>query len=363
MENPDARAWDDFVGARCGHILQSAAWGELKSRFGWNALRLALMSDNTIIAGAQILFRRFPLGLRFAYIPRGPVVDPNNPNALAVLVKILCDVAKARGAFALKIEPNWFDDAALDLRALCDPGPKTYNMKLATSIQPRTTIHLDLTCDLDAILAQMKPKWRYNIRLAERKGVVVRASTADDVATFCRLLQITSERDAFAIHSFDYYHAVYELLTAYDYMRLFIAEYKGEPLAAIFVTAFGGEAIYLYGASSNAHRERMPNHALHWAAIKWAKTRGCVRYDLWGGADVADVADALVETTHPEKTLGEQNGSKSKSAVTLPYGLYRFKQGFGGELVQYVGACDAVFSWWRYTLFTHARTLKRGLLG
>jgi len=355
IQNPDARAWDDFVAARGGHLLQSAAWGELKSRFGWSARRLALARGGTLIAGAQILFRRLPLGLQLAYIPRGPVVDPNDRVVFNALVDALCAAARARGAFVLKIEPNMMEGFALNLKSETlapHASAGVRNLKLASSIQPRTTFHLDLTRDLDTLLAQMKPKWRYNIRLAERKGVAVREAGADDLPMFYRLMQITSQRDQFAIHSFDYYRAAYDLLVPRDYARLFIAEYAREPLDAIFVTAFGGQAIYLYGASSNTHRERMPNHALHWAAIQWAKARGCARYDLWG---VAAVADALTAATHPER---RREAAESKD--TLPHGLYQFKQGFGGQLVQYAGGYDAVFSRWRYALFIRAVAVRRG---
>ena len=342
LENPGARAWDDFVAARGGHILQSSAWGELKSRFGWSALRLALARDDALVAGAQILFRRLPLGLRFAYIPRGPVADPNDHSTNAALFDALCDAAKSRRGFALKIEPNWLDLPISNLQSFDFAQDKSLisNFQLLTSnsIQPRTTIHLDLTRDLDAILAQMKPKWRYNIRLAERKGVVAREGSADDLAGFYRLLQITSARDQFAIHSEEYYRVAFELFTARDCARLFVAEYAREPLAMIFVTAFGGEAIYLYGASSNAHRERMPNHALHWAAIQWAKARGCARYDLWG--------------------LGATTDADARAA----HGLYQFKQGFGGAVVRYAGAYAVVFSRWQYALYAHAVAWRRGEL-
>jgi peptidoglycan pentaglycine glycine transferase (the first glycine) len=363
LENPDVRAWDDFVAARGGHVLQSSAWGELKSRFGWSVLRLALARDDALVAGAQILFRRLPLGLRFAYIPRGPIADPNDHNTNAALFDALCDAAKSRGAFALKIESNWLDIPISKLQSLIS----NFQLLTSNSIQPRTTIHLDLTRDLDAILAQMKPKWRYNIRLAERKGVTVREGSVDDLATFYRLMQVTSARDQFAIHSTDYYRAAFELFTARDNARLFVAEYAREPLAMIFVTAFGGEAIYLYGASSNAHRERMPNHALHWAAIQWAKARGCARYDFWG---VAAVADAIGGARHSSEGIADVPGlsegisqpieSNSANASPLQHGLYQFKQGFGGQLVQYAGARDIVFSRWRYAVYNLALKMRRG---
>ncbi len=320
VENPDPRVWDDFVCSQDGHLLQSSAWGELKTRFGWMATRLALERGGEIIAAAQILFRRLPLGLRLAYVPRGPVVDPYDGQVLAALVEAMSTTARAHGAFALKLEPNWLDDQLA--RGL---PPPLRGWRPGPSHQPQMTIHVDLTRDLDAILAQMKPKWRYNIRLSARKGVSVREGTTADLPLFYRLLQTTSARDRFAIHSLAYYRAAFDLLR--EHARLFIAEFRGEPLAAIFVTAFGKQAIYLYGASSNEHRECMPNHALHWAAIQWARTRGCAQYDLWGVADP---------------------------------GLYQFKQGFGGNVVRYAGAYDKVFSPARFALYTRALAFRRG---
>ncbi len=344
--DPDPRVWDDFVAARGGQVLQSAAWGQLKTRFGWSAVRVALARDATLIAGAQILFRRLAPGLTLAYMPRGPIVDVNDHNIVAALFDALVAKARARGAFALKVEPNAHADFSFVQRVIG-------NWRVATGIQPRTTIHLDLTRDLDAILAQMKPKWRYNIRLAERKGVTVRVAAADDLAAFYQLMQITGARDHFAIHSLAYYRAAFELLG--DHARIFIAEYEREPLAAIFVTVFGGEAIYLYGASGNAHRERMPNHALHWAAIQWAKARACARYDFWG------VPEERPKTEDERQTTTDSLPSAVlRPSSALPDGLYQFKQGFGGVVVRYADTYDLVFSRWRYALYLRALKIRRG---
>jgi lipid II:glycine glycyltransferase (peptidoglycan interpeptide bridge formation enzyme) len=344
LRDPTPRVWDDFVHAHGGHLLQTRAWGALKARFGWRAERVLLLSNDAPIAGAQMLFRRLPLGLTFAYIPRGPIAD--DPATFGALANALAAISAAHGAFTLKIEPN------TPSPPFAFPTERTFIP--SRPIQPQTTIHVDLTRDLDAILAQMKPKWRYNIRLAERKGVTVRAGNASDVPLFYQLLQLTSARDRFAIHSTDYYRAAIELLSADERARLFIAEYAGEMIAAIFVTAVGDEAIYLYGASGNAHRDKMPNHALHWSAIQWAKARACTRYDLWG---IADTAWAEVDE-HPERSAV---GVQSPDASPMPHGLYRFKQGFGGQVVRYAGAYDVVFSRTKYWLYQRALAARRSL--
>jgi lipid II:glycine glycyltransferase (peptidoglycan interpeptide bridge formation enzyme) len=329
VANPES--WDAFAAAHDGHLLQTYTWGKFKSQFGWNSERIAIARNGAIHGGAQILYRQFPFGLTLAYVPRGPVItDPKDPKALAALVDAIREASHAHSAFALKIEPNW---------PAPFPFPPTDGWRPAACIQPHTTIQVDLTRDLNTILAEMKPKWRYNIRLAERKEITVREGSATDLPMFYELLKLTSARDRFPIHTFAYYRAAFESLLPQDHARLFVAEYANEMIAAIFVTAFAREAIYLYGASGNAHRERMPNHALHWHAIQWAKSRGCTHYDLWGV------------------------GATSEAGAGNAHGLYQFKHGFGGHVVEYAGAVDLVFSRWKFAVYQRVLAFRRGTLG
>ncbi len=325
----DATVWDEFSKGHDGHVLQSFAWGELKSRYGWRAERWTWLKGDEMHAGAQVLLRRLLPGLQIAYVPRGPVVPDAN------FLEALRESMRRRGVFLLKIEPNWARDEPGD-EVLAGAG---FRRSLET-IQPPATIRIDLMRDLGTILGAMKSKWRYNIRLAEKKGVVVREGTAADLPAFYELTRLTAERDRFAVHSTSYYRAAFELLTASDSARLFVAEYEEKRLAMIFVTAFASEAIYLYGASGNENRNVMPNHLLHWAAIQWAKARGCARYDLWG---------------IPENTRGGDDH--------LPDSLYRFKRGFGGELIHYTGAWDFIYSPAAYALYRAARRLRRSGVG
>lgn len=328
-----AENWDVFAQAQSAHLLQTYTWGELKSRFGWRAERIAYGDNRELTVGAQILYRPLAPGLTLAYVPRGPFGDS---AAFAPFLEHLKNHVRMRGAFLLKIEPDWLRgderDAQLRFARLTNS---------TETIQPPATIHIDLTADLETLLARMKPKWRYNIRLAEKKGVQVRAGGLGDIDAFHQLLQVTGERDHFAIHSAAYYRTAFELLSVRDNVRLFIAEYAQQPLAMIFVSAFAQEAIYLYGASSNLERQRMPNHALHWAAMQWAKARGCTRYDLWG---------------IPETISNNEDNN-------LPSSLYQFKQGFGGEIVHYTGAWDFVSSPSRHQLYKLARKYRKRSLG
>jgi lipid II:glycine glycyltransferase (peptidoglycan interpeptide bridge formation enzyme) len=172
----------------------------------------------------------------------------------------------------------------------------------------------------------MKQKTRYNIRLAGKKGVTVRAW--DDLAAFHQMLLITGSRDKFGVHSLGYYRRAYELLHPQKMGELLVAEYEGKPLAALFVARHGNRAYYLYGASTDEERNRMPTYLLQWEAMQWAKACGCEEYDLWGVPD------------EPEATL-EANFEKRNDGL---WGVYRFKRGFGGELKRSVQAMDRVYN-------------------
>lgn len=313
--------WDAFVASDpAGNFLQTVAWGEFKSKWGWWARRVALRREGIMAAGAQVLFRRLPLGRSVAYIPRGPLLTDDDPALLSTLLAEVHRLCRSQGALLLTVEPAWTLPApgVARLRAL---GFRP----AAATVQPAATILLDLRPDEEAILAQMHAKWRYNIRLAARREVTVRVGSEADLATFARLTALTGQRDDFATRPHQYYEDVWR--TFGPTIRLFIAEYAGQPLGAIMVVRVGKMATYLYGASSNEERNRMPNHALQWAAIQWARTEGCHTYDFWG-------IPAEVPESGEVETLGEGG----------LWGVFRFKQGFGGQIVKYPGALDYPYS-------------------
>lgn len=337
----DDKAWDEFTSRENAHLLQSIPWGELKSRFGWHAEHWAQVEDGRVQAGAQVLLRRLLPGLTVAYVPRGPI------SCGGGFLEALRECMQRRGVFLLKLEPNWLSLDAQD-RLLVEAGfhPST------ETVQPPTTIRIDLTPPLENIFAAMKSKWRYNIRLAERKGVGVREGTAADLPVFYQLLHITAERDRFAVHPLPYYRLAFELLSARNSAHLLVAEFERQVIAAIFVSVFGQEAIYLYGASGNEHRNTMPNHALHWAAIQMAKNRGCKWYDLWGIPDIG-----------AGRSLSTPSRARQEAPNALPGSLFEFKSGFGGEAVRYSGAWDYVISPNLHKAYRLARTLRRSGLG
>lgn len=260
-------------------------------------------------AGAQILLRRPLPGATLAYIPRGPIGPW--PGALSAIVA----AARRAGAFALLVEPDLGDPAGRDLAA--------HGFRPAVrSVQPKTTLIVDLQGAEDELLQRMHQKTRYNIGLASRRGVSVRPS--QDVAAFSEMLRSTGDRQGFGVHTPAYYRDAYDLFSRRGECALLVAEREGRALAALMVFAFGGGAWYLYGASLPDGREHMAPYLLQWEAMRWARGRGSAWYDLWG------IPDA------PEAELEAEFTSRSDGL----WGVYRFKRGFGGRWAQTVGAWE-----------------------
>jgi len=317
------------------HLLQTGEWGELKSAFGWEPVRL--VSGNMRV---QILFRKLPLGFTIGYIPKLAISFQQSVDNDRLWSEIDFVCTQNRAIF-LKVEPDLWDDQKPDTPALSEA--EGWHVTLRTSphnIQPPRTIIIDITGSEEEILARMKQKTRYNIRLAEKKGVTVRAW--DDVDSFHKMMLLTSARDGFGVHSPAYYRRAYALLRPKQMGELLLAEFEGKPLAALFVARAGTRAYYLYGASTDEERNRMPTYLLQWEAMKWAKARGCAEYDLWGVPDEDEATlEANFETRH--------NGL---------WGVYRFKRGFGGQLKRAAQAMDRVYNpllYWAYLRFVGNR--------
>lgn len=301
------------------HLLQTAEWGELKRGFGWR-VRRAAVSD----CGVQILFRPLPLGFSVGYIPRGPVGIPS-----AAFWAEVDHLARSERAVFLKVEPDRWGEPSGDEAAALFPGFQ----RSPHSIQPPRTIVVSLEGGEDAILARMKQKTRYNIRLAERKGVVVQPGS--DLEVFQNLMVATGSRDGFGVHSQAYYQRVYDLFHPMGMCDLLVAAYDKKPLAGLMVFACGNRAWYLYGASNDEERNRMPTYLLQWEAMRWAMERGCTEYDLWG---VPDADEETLETGFETRSDGL-------------WGVYRFKRGFGGALMRASGAWDRVYNPLLYRLY------------
>ncbi|MBL0344382.1 peptidoglycan bridge formation glycyltransferase FemA/FemB family protein [Candidatus Villigracilis affinis] len=318
-------AWNQFIAEHPdAHLLQMGEWGELKNDFGWKPVRLLLDRET----GAQILFRRLPLGLTLGYMPK-----PVNSGRLMVDNELFWrevdSICKKNHAIFLKIETDTWEETfqPSNLQAF----------KLSNhNIQPPRTITLSIKEDEEEILARMKPKCRYNIRLAEKKGITVRSW--DDIPAFHEMMTVTGGRDNFGVHSKEYYQRAYELFHQKGACELLVAEFEGKPLASLMVFSNAKRAWYVYGASNDQERNRMPTYLLQWEAIRWAKARGCDEYDLWGVPDEnEETLEANFETRHDGL-----------------WGVYRFKRGFGGQLKRAAQAVDRVYNpllYWAYVKY------------
>ncbi len=322
--------WNQFLANfPNAHLLQLGEWGELKSAFGWKPIRV--IAENI---GAQILFRSLPLGLTIAYMPK-PVFSSQwtvTSNQWSVTSsqfwKEVDSICKKNRAVFLKIEPDfWQEELSIT----------NYQLPISPhNIQPPRTIVIDIRDDEEKILARMKQKCRYNIRLAEKKGVTIRVW--DDVKAFHEMMTVTGGRDNFGVHSFEYYQRAYDLFHPKGMCDLLAAEYQNKPLASLMVFANGKRAWYVYGASNDEERNRMPAYLLQWEAIRWAKARGCEEYDLWG---VPDEDEEKLEAEFEARRDGL-------------WGVYRFKRGFGGKVKRAAQAMDKVYNpllYWAYTKY------------
>jgi len=332
----DREQWNRFVESQAtGNITQTWEWAELGAHLGSQALRLGALENGELRGALLLIAEKAPVvGQLYFYAPRGPVCDDPGSPALAALLDYTRTLARAQGAFMLKLEPNVADGDQAWLDALRRLGLR----RNPFATHPRRSWALDITPDEQTLLANMKEKWRYNIRLAGRKGVSVRATLAsEDIATFYTLYRETAERDGIFIHEQRHYEDFLRLYGERDAATLLLAEYEGQPIAALIVARCGPVATYMFGASSNRERNRMPNHLLQWTAIRWAREHGCRLYDF----------RAIAETLEPGEDM---------------YSLYTYKQGFGGFSLFTLETHDLVFQPAIYWAYMRALRMKRRLV-
>ena len=338
------------------HFLQTYEWGQVKAKYGWQPIYLVwddkgnmkeersdLSSFVFPVQAACLILKRTALR-RFSifYAPKGPLMDWTNESLRKRVLDDLQSFAKKQGAIFLKIDP----DVVLGRGVPASVDEVTENsgqavisdlkrrgwVESSDQIQFRNTVMVDLSASEEDILMRMKQKTRYNVRLAEKKGVTVRVGTLDDLPMLYKMYAETSVRDGFVIRDEEYYMTVWKLFmtsTVYGQPSAvpLIAEVDNEPVAAIFLFMFAGRGYYVYGMSRDKHREKMPTYLLQWAAMKHAKANGCLTYDLWGAPDVFDESDSM-------------------------WGVYRFKEGLGGDVVRTLGAYDFAPSKFWYSMYS-----------
>jgi lipid II:glycine glycyltransferase (peptidoglycan interpeptide bridge formation enzyme) len=325
--------WDSALASLPNtHLLQSWDWGEFKSRYGWSAKRYLWEKNDQPIAAAQILKRSLgPFSILYA--PRGPILDWHNGDMAAQVLNDLKTIARRERALFIKIDPEINLGASYQILNTHNPrnifkiDPDFFLSN--SQVQFRNTVVLDIAGSPEDLIASFKQKTRYNIRLAERKGVTIKIPPASEVPLdlLYRLYAETSVRDGFVIRHANYYREAWFGFMQAGHAQSFIAEVEEQPVAAIIVYHFGGRALYMYGMSSGQHRDKMPNHLLQWEAIQWVKAQGCTLYDFWGAPDVFDESDSM-------------------------FGVWKFKEGFNGQIIRTPGALDYAPSPFLYRLYT-----------
>jgi len=319
-------------------FLQSDLWGRFKGRFGWEARAFSVEWSQGCSRPLLALSRRVAPLLSMTYIPWGPELPadfPNDPNLRAAATAELASALRPflHSAF-IRFDPPWFDP---DGKSLLLPGGKF--RRAGADIQPPDTVLVDLTPPLDEILAAMKPKCRYNIGLAEKRGVIV-CEQESNIEVFYKLLKETALRDGISVHNIEYYRALLEECrgeggqTVPTQLRLYTARHENDDIAAVMALFRGKQATYLYGASSNIKRNLMAPYALQWKAMQDAKAFGCTTYDLFG----------IPPDENPDHPMA---------------GLYRFKTGFGGKIVHRPGSWDYPCKPVLHALFKNAEILRK----
>ncbi len=334
------------------HFLQTCEWGQVKAKYGWTPFYAiwtddgklhvstnlqSLISNNCLAAclilKKQILNRGFAARLSILYAPKGPLLDWKDIPLRTRVLNDLQAFAKKQGAIFFKIDPDVVlgrgvpnsegevrEEKGQAVRSELIGRGWVYS---SDQIQFRNSVLVDLSATEEEMLARMKPKTRYNIRLSEKKGISLRVGISEDLPMLYKMYAETSVRDGFVIRDEGYYMTVWKLFMQNQSLTFdlqpssipLIAEVENEPVAAIFLFMFAGRAYYVYGMSRNLHREKMPTYLLQWEAIKRAKASGCSAYDLWGAPETFDESDSM-------------------------WGVYRFKEGLGGEVIRTLGAYD-----------------------
>jgi len=330
------------------HFLQTYEWGQVKATYGWKPIYLVWDENGkmkeerdvsslsfivfqpsaaALILKRQIIRNGFAARLSVLYSPKGPLLDWTNETLRIRVLNDLQSYAKKQGAIFFKCDPDVLLGTGVPKSEGDVPANNgqvvMFELKRrgwgysSDQIQFKNTVLIDLNPSEEELLARMKQKTRYNVRLAVKKGVSLRIGTLDDLGMLYKMYAETSVRDGFVIRDDGYYKTVWTLFmnSSEPTCEPIIAEVDGEPVAAIFVFYFAGRAYYVYGMSRSVHREKMPTYLLQWEAMKRAKAKGCTVYDLWGAPEVFDESDSM-------------------------WGVYRFKEGLGGIVVRTLGAWD-----------------------
>lgn len=321
---------------RC-NFQQSLEWGKVKTAWTKEVV-LAEDEDGKIIGSICVLIRKVPIFGNMMYSSRGPVCDIHDKKVLEQLTGGVKELSKKYKAFVFRMEPDIKKDDNEFRKIVEEIGYKVKDdaKDFKDEIQPRFVFRLDIKDKTeDEILDGFHQKTRYNIRLATKKGVVVKEGSREDLKDFHKIMVETGSRDGFIIRPLEYFEKMYDEL-APKHMKLLMAYYEDKPISGIIPIMYGNKTWYLYGASSNSHRNLMPNYLLQWEMIKQAIANKHDMYDFRG-------VSGVVDESHPQ------------------YGLYRFKKGFGAEFTEFIGEVYLPFKPLVYKMYKFAEKSFRTL--
>ena len=320
-----------------GHFAQSSLWAKQKPAWSWKAI-ICRDESGKIKGALAYLIRKMPIvRKKMMYACRGPVCDLDDRETFAELIEASKKLAKAEKAYVIKMDPDVPSSDTAFAKMLEDFGFRTRDTgKNFEAIQPKYVFRLYLNGrSEEEVMADFHQKWRYNIRLAVKKGVEIRLCGKEMIPEFTRIMVETGVRDHFATRPASYFAAMLDNLG--DKCRLYMAFHEGQPIAGTLAILYGDKVWYLYGASSNEHRNLMPNYLLQWNMIQWAIENNCRVYDFRGVSG----------------DLSEDNPH---------YGLYRFKKGFGGDFTEFVGEYDFVQNKLSYFIAEKGSSVYRSLM-
>lgn len=336
LEKSHKHLWDEFLKSHpLANIHQSSAWGHFQEKIPQRGKYWIIVLENSgkstrILGGTMLIRHKLPKGFCWLYAARGPLLNYNSKNSqkqIDELLSAIKPIAKQEKAIFLRIDPPIQKNSKTeDKKHFAKLNFKNFHT-VNYGFQPEHTLILDISKKEEEILAQMKPKGRYNIRLAEKRGV--KAREADSVSAFYKILLETTKRDAFHSHNKDFYRNMLETLIPSKNAALYLAEYENKIIGGIIVTFFNNTATYYFGASSNEYRNVMAPYLLQWRAIKEAKNRGLKYYDFLGIAP-------LSAKNHPWQGVSE------------------FKKKFGGQEISYVKPQEFAFKkplYWLYRIY------------
>lgn len=325
----EMQKYEDFVKKHPkGHFAQSINWAKLKKE--WKHEIVTVEDKNGNINGSMLLLiRKIPFFKKtIVYSPRGPVCDIHDEKIFNELIQKAEKVVKKNKGFILKMDPDILNSDMIFKDIAKKNGFKIIEKlkDINKVLQPRIVFRLNLKDKTeDEIFKNFHSKTRYNIRLAAKKGVTIREGTRADLNKLEELMKITGQRDGFPIRTKEYFEELYDVLGS-DCVRILFADYQNEPIACTLSFLYGDKVWYMYGASSNEHRNLMSTYLLQWEGIKWALENNCNIYDFRGIC-------AIDENTKNE-------------------GLYRFKKGFSPDLVEFTEIYK-IYNYFMYFIFEH----------